>query len=545
MTDYVLDHLKSLREEYGNLYSEDADLCHAITTLYSYKTGSLEKRLTDFAEKVWYWDSLIETTQENHAQPFIKTHASLGERIDEIIIPPQVHQVRKELVNSGILEKQSSLEKYTKVYLLSHIGEAGVVCPLACTEGLIKVIQETNSPFLQEQILPSLYSLERPLAGAQFITEKDAGSDIGAIKTQAVQTGREREYKISGHKWFCSAADQHFLVAAKTPGASEGTDGVSIFYVPRTTNSGNLNHMTVERLKDKMGTKLLPTVEITFDGSEAFLIGEEEKGFKNLMNYVINTSRIMNAAASCGIMGRAYKEAKHYASQRSTFGKPLENHPLINEQLQTMESSFYAKRALFLHLLARMDTHSIKETTEAHWQRLLINLTKYRTSQGAFAVSNEARRILGGNGVICDFSIIPRLCEDAAVLETWEGTYNVLALQICKDALKFGNEGLSLFRKTLDGYFKEQVKKQSRDLPFPIWKSILGDWYTTYIMIPNMQKERWIEDNACSFADKLGGLLESTLYASLIAQTPDEELKQYQTQLLQHHYKNIRHEWKL
>ncbi|MDO8461987.1 MAG: acyl-CoA dehydrogenase family protein, partial [Deltaproteobacteria bacterium] len=419
----------------------------------------------------------------NYTGPRIESYDSLGNPIDTIWIPPPTRTLRREVVEAGIFDNHSQLEFISKVYLLSHLGESSLTCPLACTEGLIRVIEAVGSDFLKKTYLPKLKSLETPLAGSQFITEQDMGSDVGAMTTTATLIG-DGKWQLQGEKWFCSAIDEFFLIAARPDGSPQGTEGVAIFFVPRTID-GKLNNLRIKRLKNKIGTKELPTAEIELNGAVGYNIGPVEDGFKNLMTHVINTSRVMNATNACGFMARAYLEAKNYASQRSAFGKKIIEYPMVQESLRKIFKTLSEKRKLLFHLIAELDRTKEKSSDRSYWLRFLINLCKYRTAIGATECVHEAILLLGGNGTIENFSILPRLYRDSLVIETWEGTHNVLALQICRDALRFP------FKDCL----QEQLGKKIEPL--------LPD-------LKHLSDPEWVSHNARIFVDRLGELLETT-----------------------------------
>lgn len=463
----------------------------------------LEERLRPFHQKLRHWDLLASDAEENHDGPRIEHYDPVGNRIDRIWLPEPTRQLRREVVLAGIFENQTQVEQFAKVYLLGHLGEASVTCPLACTEGLVRVIEAVGSDLLRKAYLPKLRSVEAPLAGAQFITEKDMGSDVGALTTRAVPDGEGR-WRLFGEKWFCSAVDEYFLIAARPDGAPEGTAGVGIFFVPRTFE-GALNGLKINRLKEKIGTRQLPTAEVDLEGAVGFNIGPVNHGFKNLMNYVINTSRLMNAAAACGFASRAILEARNYTEQRSAFGSKIIQYPMVREGLERMESALFARRALFFKLVTEIDSGPAGfDSDDGLWRRFLINLCKYRTAVGATEVTREAILLLGGNGTIETFSILPRLYRDSLVIESWEGAHNVLALQICRDALRFPfgpylNDRvlrqLSLIR---DGSLRETVKLIEQQLE------------RINPLLQKLPDPEWIGSNARRLVDALGLLLEVT-----------------------------------
>lgn len=489
----------------------------------------LEERLKPFSQKAsGPWDGLAEEAALKYPFPQgvrIEHYDRVGNIIDQMWFPPPVRELRRDVVASGIFDNRSQIEQFTKVYLLSHLGEVSLTCPLACTEGLIRSVSAVGSDFLKNTYLPKLRSVETPLAGAQFVTEQDMGSDIGALTTRAVPAG-EGQWRLYGEKWFCSALDEYFLIAARPEGAPAGTAGVAVFLVPRTYE-GKLNNLRIKRLKEKIGTRELPTAEIDLNGAMAYNIGPVEAGFKTLMNYVLNTSRVMNAASGCGMMARSYLEAKNYAEQRSAFGRKIIEYPMVNESLLKIQSILAARRALFFYLVSTLDQHPQTDlgSDEAFWQRFLINLCKYRTAIGATECSHEAILLLGGNGTIETFSILPRLYRDSIVIETWEGTHNTLALQIARDGTRFP------FKEYLSKHILEKIeflqKKGSKDTA--AW--LQSEWKNTEPGLSHLTDPAWVASKARTLTDRLGALLEVAIYGSLASPAEGPLLEKYRNEI--------------
>lgn len=482
------------------------------------KFAPIHQRLQSFSAKTsGPWDLLAEETANNYSGPKIEAFDRVGNHIDQIWLPPPVRRMRSEVVEAGIFENGSRLEQFTKVYFLGHLGEASVTCPLACTEGLVRAIEAVGSDFLKKEYLPKIKSAETPLAGAQFVTEMDMGSDVGALLTKAVPDGpaQEGRWRLYGEKWFCSAIDEYFLIAARPEGAPAGIAGVGIFLVPRMIN-GKLNDLRVKRLKSKIGTKDLPTAEIDLNGAVAFNIGSVRDGFKSLMNYVLNTSRLMNAAAACGTMARAYLEGENYARQRGVFGKKMIDYPLVQESLQKIRALASMKRTLYFSLVSEIDRNPQKDinSPDAFWQRFLINLCKYRTAIGATEASHEAILLLGGNGTIETFSILPKLYRDSMVLETWEGTHNTLALQIARDGLRFP------FKDYLERDLSQGVEslKKAGAVKESDW--LQSFWKQTSASLDRLSDPEWVAREARRLMDRLGLLMEISRFATWVLARP-------------------------
>ena len=464
--------------------------------------------LKDWEQKMPRWEALTTEVARPEKLPRVEKYDPVGNCVERIVLPLETKRVRREVVEAGIFTSKTELEKFSKIYLLGQMGESGITCPLACTDGLIRVLSAHGSDFLKEKYVPLLSSSDYPLSGAQFITERAGGSDVGAIEGTA-RPHPEGHWLLTAEKWYCSAMDEFFLLAARPEGAPAGTKGVAIFFVPHMIQENGrevINNLSIRRLKDKLGTQSLPTAEIDFQNSKAHLIGKAEEGFHHLMDYVLNTSRVHNAAGSLACARRAFAEAKNYAEQRVAFGNEIIHYPLVQEHLLSILSSLNAKRNLYCHMLCMMDQNGwLPEDREKRlWQRFLINLMKYRTAATLTEQVKKAILVFGANGVIQDFCILPRLLRDALILENWEGTHNTLCLQILRDSQRFD----------FLGRLHQEVDLLVKDWP----NNVLSKSKGLFLSALNLSKEmmtqknlanpQWAETHAAHMADFVADLLE-------------------------------------
>lgn len=386
----------------------------------------------------------IEDHLGNH--PVLQRWSGVGERVEAVEFHPN-HDLNGRIIwESGIMALQSqpghSVHQMALFYLLNHNGEAGHMCSLACTSGLIRALQQAADPAVRDKFLPPLLNPDyaHMQQGAQFLTEVQGGSDVGANAVVATaQT--DGIWRINGEKWFCSNinADQ-FLMTARPENAPDGTRGLGLFLVPRRLDDGSTNGFYIRRLKDKLGTRTLASAELDFRDAVAYPVGALDRGFKNVVELVLNTSRLMNAVACAGIIRRAYIEASSYACHREAFGTVIANYPLVQETVADIlaaaaaatSSSFY-----LAHLLDKIETGDAADDDKAVY-RLFVNVNKYITSIRGSEMVHRAIEIFGGNGAIESFSILPRLYRDMVVLESWEGTHNVLCLQVLRDIVRYG-----------------------------------------------------------------------------------------------------------
>jgi len=411
---------------------------------YSRHQPMLSKAATLSASEM---DELAISSSRDENLPYLNRFNNMGERTEEVVFHPDYHKLGACIWDTGVLSllKQPGNELLSGAlsYFIAHNGEAGHACPVACTAGLIKLLQQIGSTAQQKKYLPQLLETDyaKRLHGAQFVTEVQGGSDVAAISCVATpDTTHEGMYRISGEKWFCSVIDAGlFVLAARPEGAPRGTKGLALFLVPRTVD-GKVNDFSIRRLKYKLGTRSMASAEVDFNGALAEPIGSLEQGFKNLISIVLDTSRIHNALAACGLMRRACIEAQTYAQHRTAFGKPIIEHATVAQIIARIKVINAAAVATSFRLLAMGDRIAINhmatgevsaEIKEA--RRTHVNINKYWTSIQCSRVVRDAIEVLGGNGTIEEFSVLPRLYRDAIVLESWEGTHNTLCAQVLRD----------------------------------------------------------------------------------------------------------------
>jgi len=468
------------------------------------------------------WNDLAREANKHEHLPKIVKFDRAGNPVEQVDYGTHARHLRREVAEFGVLtDARNELHKFAIVYLLAHNGEGSVNCGLSCTDGLIRAIEAAGSEFLRETYLPLLRSADTPLAGAQFITESGAGSDVGAVETEA-RPNSDGTWSITGEKWFCSNPDEYFLVAARPIDAPSGTAGVAMFLVPRLLPDGSVNRISFRRLKDKLGTRSLPTAEIDFNGATAWAIGEPEAGFKTLMNYVINTSRIHNAVNACGMLHRAFLEARNYACQREAFGGAIIGYPLVQETLIKLLERCWRYRALTFNLVAMIDEHGLRPSDgeQSMWQRFLINLAKYRTAMTLTDSIREAMLLLGGNGIVEDFTVLPRLLRDAMIIETWEGAHNTLCLQIVRDAAK--SSLLDRWRAEIEAVLRDwprELLSQTRARFEQFFRQSLDE--ITKARLADLQ---WSATHARRVVDRFGSILEIAWMARSAAEHSKEDM---------------------
>lgn len=332
--------------------------------------------------------------------------------------------------------------RYAAVAVLNQNGEGGVACSVACTDGLLRVLR--RHPAGHGATLDRLEAMTAKdwLHGAQFVTEIQGGSDAAANTMQAEPRG-DGTFALHGQKWFCSnlTADL-WLVTARPAGAPAGAKGLGLFLVERAGGG-----FTVERLKDKVGTRALPTAEILFHGAIGRPVGPIDQGLRTMVAEVLVPSRIHNIIAVAGFLRRAHQEAAAYAATRTAFGKALQEQALVGDVLDRLAAAAdRAEAGAFATVDAWLaGTRPGATPEQALLARVLVSLHKAVATRRAQGLLAEAVSVLGGNGIEERFSPLPRLWRDSIILETWEGPYTLLLAQALADLRRGGAGGEAAF----------------------------------------------------------------------------------------------------
>ena len=324
----------------------------------------------------------------------------------------------------------SRVHQMARLYLF-HASSATYSCPLAMTDGAARFLELYGDDRTRDAY-ERLTSRDpaRFWTSGQWMTERTGGSDVSTTMTVA-RPEPDGTYRLYGTKWFTSATTSPMAITlARVEGAPAGGRGLSVFMVQLRDDAGELRGIRVNRLKDKLGTRALPTAELTLDGTPALLVGEPGDGVRKIAT-LFNVTRVYNSGAAVSGMRRALALAHGYASMRRAFGKRLADHPLHVETLADLDARFHASFHLtfqVVELLGREETGEASDD-EMAMLRLLTPVAKLFTAKQAVAVASEALEAFGGAGYIEDTGL-PRLLRDAQVLPIWEGTTNVLSLDV-------------------------------------------------------------------------------------------------------------------
>lgn len=446
MKDVARDALMNWENDiHKNVYTNDPDYMHSIHFYFLDNFQNVHDELTAFGELIaTHLERLVQENNLASNLPRLESYNALGIRIDEIKHHPTYIQAGNIIYQTQLLEKMSKagglLASLSFLFLSGQIGEGGHNCPIACSAGIIRMLQKMpdfpNKSFYLEKLTTPSY--EHNFTGAQFLTEIQGGSDVGLNAVSAKQEGNV--WRIDGEKWFCSNAGANLIfLTARINKEISGTKGLGLFLVPSEWN-GHRNHYFLRRLKDKIGTRSMATAEIDFNGAYAILIGSVDEGIHLVMDNVLHLSRLFNSFCVLGMARRAYTIAYHYAKHRIAFAHPIIDYPLVQENLARIKAENLAMTAGIFATAKLQDQYDLEENTHPNTKlllRLLVNLQKYLTARWSFEHIHHAIDVLAGNGTIETFSPLPRLLRDCIVCENWEGTHNVLRMQILKDILKY------------------------------------------------------------------------------------------------------------
>jgi len=366
-----------------------------------------------------------------------------GNRVDHIEVTPLWKRAAIIAAEHGVVATayerahgaKSRVHQFALAYLFD--GSTDVYsCPLAMTDGaattLIHHAKASEHPFVDKAV-GRLTSRDPKLAwtSGQWMTERTGGSDVGLSETVAkIDPEMEGAYRLHGTKWFTSATtSQMALTLARPEGNGPGGRGLALFYVETEGEAGaRAAGLSVNRLKDKLGTRKVPTAELTLDGLRAWPVVGTAEGIRAITP-MLNVTRTWNAVCAAGSMRRAVALARDYANKRVQFGAPLADKPLHLDTLAWMQAESEAAFHLAFRVVELMGIHEAGKPTEreAKLFRLLTPIAKLTTGKQAVVVASEALECFGGAGYIEDTGL-PRLLRDAQVLPIWEGTTNVLSL---------------------------------------------------------------------------------------------------------------------
>jgi putative acyl-CoA dehydrogenase len=378
----------------------------------------------------------------NRHGPELRSYDRFGHRIDEVEYHPAWHEVMRRAMQHEVhnlpwrRQREGAFVARAALHAMLSQVESGSCCPLTMTFACRPAL--AHQPDIAAEWEPGLQGTAYdprlvPAAekGAVLVgmamTEKQGGSDVRANTTRATPTGAGgpgAEYALVGHKWFCSAPmSDAFLTLAQTD------RGLSCFLVPRVLPDGTRNVFHIQRLKDKLGNRSNASSEIEYAGTLARMVGEEGRGVRTILEMVQHT-RLDCVSGSSGLMRQALAQALHHAEGRSAFGRRLIEQPLMRNVLADLSVEVEAATALMLRL-ARAFDDAEKDEAERAFARIATAIGKYWVCKRAPAMIYEAMECLGGAGYV-EESILPRLYREAPVNSIWEGSGNVMCLDVLR-----------------------------------------------------------------------------------------------------------------
>jgi putative acyl-CoA dehydrogenase len=370
--------------------------------------------------------------------PVLQTHDRFGRRIDEVRFHPAWHALMMTATRYGLHASpwldpspHAHLSRAAKFYVWSQV-EAGHGCPISMTYASVPALRHNAT--LANEWVPKLAARSydprlTPIAKKQSalcgmgMTEKQGGSDVRSNQTRATAT-RDGNYLLRGHKWFCSAPmNDAFLVLAQSAG------GLSCFFVPRVLPDGSRNAFAIQRLKNKLGNRSNASSEVEFDKTQAWLVGEEGRGVQTIVE-MVNHTRLDCAIGSAALMRASLAQAIHHATYRHAFGSALVDHALMQNVLADLALESEAATVLWIRLAIAVD-QGPRDERSAALARIGVAIAKYYLCKRAPIMSAEALECLGGNGYV-EESIMPRLYREAPLNSIWEGSANVIALDVLR-----------------------------------------------------------------------------------------------------------------
>ncbi len=372
----------------------------------------------------------------NKFTPQLKTLDRYGHRLDEVEFHPAWHALLTIALKAGLHSSPwaepkagAHVARAAGTYMLGQI-ESGVYCPLAMTYGSVPTLR--HAPDIAKQWLPKIFGRDydkrfvpvkektAALLG-MGMTENQGGSDLRTNTTRAEPAGGG-SFRLHGHKWFMSAPMcDAFLVLAQAP------KGLSCFLMPRWTPDGERNAIHILRLKDKLGNRSNASSEVEFDGAYAQLIGEEGRGIPTIIE-MGNYTRLDCCIGSSGLMRAAVAQAVHHARHRTAFQKKLIDQPLMTNVLADLALECEAATALTFRLARAYDD---SDEASLAIRRVVTPAVKFWICKRTPYLTYEAMEVLGGSGYI-EESIMPRLYREAPVNSIWEGSGNIMCLDMLR-----------------------------------------------------------------------------------------------------------------
>ena len=426
----------------GNQYDDDRVLrSYLRRCLPAEMHADVAPSLHDMGERAG--GELYDLQQSDlRSEPVLTRWGPWGERIDQIEVTDVWAKAETIAAEEGVVAAAYELAhgRFSRIYQMAlaylFIPSTDMYgCPLAMTDGAARTLLDVNGGALAEEAVPHLTSRDPDTfwTAGQWMTELAGGSDVGRARTTA-RRDDDGSWRLHGRKWFTSAITANIALALARPeGNPDGGPGLALFYVPIRDGDGLREGISVNRLKDKLGTRKLPTAELDLEGAVARPLTSELKHGTRHIAPMLNVTRTWNAVTAAALIRRGLALARDYAQKRTAFGRPLIEHPLHQETLADIQAVLEGTVHLAfrpVELLGRTETGTADSSHNA-LLRLLTPIAKLTTAKRAVAQTSELLEAFGGAGYVEDTGL-PPLLRDAQVLPIWEGTTNVLALDLLR-----------------------------------------------------------------------------------------------------------------
>ncbi|EDH3764320.1 isovaleryl-CoA dehydrogenase [Salmonella enterica subsp. enterica] len=420
----------------SNLFLSDGALCEAVSREGAGWDSDL---LASIGQQLETAESLELGRLANAYPPELLRYDPQGQRLDDVRFHPAWHLLMQGLcanrVHNLAWEEEARAGSFVARaarFVLHAQVEAGTLCPVtmtfAATPLLLQMLPTTFHDWLaplrsdryDSHLLPG--GQKRGLLIGMGMTEKQGGSDVLSNTTHAERLADD-SYRLVGHKWFFSVpqSDAHLVLA-------QAKGGLSCFFVPRFLPDGQRNSVRLERLKDKLGNRSNASAEVEFQDAIGWRLGEEGEGIRHILK-MGGMTRLDCALGSHGLMRRAFSDAIYHAHQRQAFGKPLIDQPLMRQTLSRMALCLEGQTALLFRLARAWEQR--REAKEALWARLFTPAAKFAICKQGIPFVAEAMEVLGGMGY-CEESELPRLYREMPVNSIWEGSGNIMCLDVLR-----------------------------------------------------------------------------------------------------------------
>jgi alkylation response protein AidB-like acyl-CoA dehydrogenase len=434
----------------GNQYTDDRVLrSYLARVLPADVLRDVQESLTEMGELAGELYELQLADRLN--EPTLTQWDAWGNRIDKIELTSLWRRAERIAAEHGVVatayeQKHGTLSRVHQCALAYLFTPSTDIysCPLAMTDGAARTLLNSGNQTLIDRAVPHLITRDPKefWTAGQWMTELTGGSDVGLSETIAKQEPGSNTFRLYGRKWFTSAIGaQMALTLARPEGNPPGGRGLALFYVETRDEHGRPNNIQINRLKDKLGTRKVPTAELTLDGTPAQLVKGPTDGVRNIAP-LLNITRLWNGISAVALMRRGLALSFDYARKRVAFGAPLSEKALHVDTLATLQAEFEGAFHLAFYvaeLTGRSETREISDD-DALLLRLLTPIMKLTTGKQAVMVASEVLESFGGAGYVEDTGL-PVLLRDSQVLPIWEGTTNVLAL----DTLR-ASQGLERFQ---------------------------------------------------------------------------------------------------